>query len=256
MPSSSASNATRPWTGSRRITAASTSCRRGRRRARRARRSVPCPRRRSPRAAPARTRAPGARSECQAVRKGRDAVVRHVDGPGQRLARLASSTRTRAPSASTRTLVRGSSSWLATSAAVRSARRRTTRRLASRRARAVPRASGEASPRTKRRPSACALSPVVPLPAKTSTTRPPSGRRAGDRSDRAARAASAWETPCALPARAWRSGGTSVQSASTRRSRQCVPSAFFTRKYFTYTCPLAVRCTRPSASSRAIDSSV
>ena len=32
-----------------------------------------------------------------------------------------------------------------------------------------------ASPRTKRLPSACALSPVVPLPANTSTTRPPSG---------------------------------------------------------------------------------
>ncbi len=53
-----------------------------------------------------------------------------------------------------------------------------------------------------------------------------------------------------------RSGATSVHSASTRRSRHQRPAASFTRKYFTYTLPLAVRCTRPSFSRRAMDSSV
>ena len=119
-----------------------------------------------------------------------------------------------------------------------------------------PRASGEASP-THEAPPERVRALARGSAAAEDVDDEPALRATRTRSTRSSRARGfCVGNPVRSPARACRSGGTSVQSASTRRSRQCVPSASFTRKYFTYTRPLAVRCTRPSLSRRAIDSSV
>ena len=164
-----------------------------------------------------RARAPSA----SAVRKGRERIVRHVDRPGERIdaARRARREGARASAARPRTLRR-------TRRGIPPRRRREAARSCSttndafarsRRARAVPRASGDASPTTKRRPSACALSPVVPLPPKTSTTRPPLRASAGDDAVEQGPRLLRRETPCALPvARA---------GAAARRSRERRPGA-------------------------------
>ena len=100
------------------------------------------------------------------------------DGPRQRLARLCERH------------ARGRARRARPARAAAGPRRR-PRRAARLHGRAAPRREGaarapsrwpvgDASPSTKRRPSACALSPVVPLPANTSTTRPTRRRRARD----------------------------------------------------------------------------
>ena len=171
------------------------------------------------------------------------AVVRGVDGPRERLARR-EELDARARSLSLDRTSARSGVWPRVSgpssadtpspspAARMSPHACTTRGIPARRRRAlaVEMAIGEASPNANLRPSAWALSPVVPLPAKRSTTRPPGGDAHAMTRSRRDRGFCVGN-PVRSAGGAWRSGATSVHSASTRRSRHHSPSASFTRKY-------------------------
>ena len=222
--SSSASKATRPCTGSRRIMT---------RHARGSRTvvadgAVVVKTRDADRGAAAcvddrlrgagRGRDAGTRSECQAASNGPSGLERRIDRPGERLARRDELRPGRARRRRARSRPRGRRRRRR--AGARATLDRERRPRSARAARATWRCRPcPASPRIARRPSACAASPVVPLPAKRSTTRPlrASSRSAMMRSSSAR--GFCVGNPVRSPTAAWRSGGTSVQSASTRRSR-------------------------------------